>query len=68
MSSAPAASLTMHDHDDNPARAPGRMTAHVAGAPLEELLPLLASGGAALAVAVNAALRTVVRRGRRRRP
>lgn len=44
------------------------MTAHVAGAPLEELLPLLASGGAALAVAVNAALRTVVRRGRRRRP
>ena len=44
------------------------MIAHVAGAPLEELLPLLASGSAAMAVAVNAALRNVVRRNRRRRP
>jgi len=43
------------------------MIAHVAGVPLEELLPLLASGGAAMAVAVNAALRSVVRRSRRRR-
>jgi hypothetical protein len=44
------------------------MIAHLAGVPLEELLPVLASGGAAMAVAVNAALRNVVRRRRRRRP
>jgi hypothetical protein len=41
------------------------MIAHVAGAPVEELLPLLVSGGAALAMA---ALRSAVARGRRRAP
>ena len=43
------------------------MIAHVAGAPLEELvLPFLATGGAAVAVAVRMALRGAVRRGPRR--
>ena len=42
------------------------MIAHVAGAPVEELLPLLAGGGAAIAVAARAAFSVAVRRARRR--
>jgi hypothetical protein len=44
------------------------MIGHVAGAPVEELLPFLVSGGAALAVAARAVLRAAVARGRRRPP
>ena len=44
------------------------MIAHVAGAPVEELLTFLVSGGAALAVAARAAFRAAVSRGRRRPP
>jgi hypothetical protein len=43
------------------------MTAHIAGAPVEELLPFLAGSSAALAMAVNMALGRL-RRGRRRPP
>jgi hypothetical protein len=53
----------MHEHDD----LPGPMIAHIAGAPVEELLPFLASSGAAVAVAVNMALGSL-RDRRRRRP
>lgn len=42
------------------------MIAHVAGAPIEELLPLLASGGVTMVVALRAALGNA-RRGRRGR-
>jgi hypothetical protein len=43
------------------------MIAHVAGAPLEELLLPLVAGGTALAVAANVAFRNAIRRGRRGR-
>jgi hypothetical protein len=42
------------------------MTAHLAGAPIEELLPLLVGGGTVAAVAARAALVGAVRRVRRR--
>jgi hypothetical protein len=42
------------------------MIAHIAGAPIEELLPLLASSAAAAGVAVNMAVGAL--RHRRRRP
>jgi hypothetical protein len=42
--------------------------AHIAGAPVEELLPFLASSGAAVAVAVNMALGSLRDRRRRRTP
>jgi hypothetical protein len=43
------------------------MIGHVAGAPVEELLPLLASGGTVALVALDAAVRSARRRIRRRR-
>ena len=43
------------------------MTGHVAGAPVEELLPLLAGGGTMVVVAVDVALRSARRRLRRGR-
>lgn len=41
------------------------MTGHIAGAPVEELLPLLAGAGTAAVVAVDAALRSARRHVRR---
>jgi hypothetical protein len=71
MSSAPPAALNVHDRDTvlahrRPRRVPGLVTAHLAGAPVEELLPLLATGGAAVAAAMGALVRSVVVRGHRR--
>lgn len=69
MSLAAPAYLNRHDNNHHACRqGRGGMIAHVGGAPIEELLPLLASGGAATAVAVNAAVRAALRRARRRVP
>ena len=43
------------------------MIGHVAGAPVEELVPLLASAGTVVVVALDAAVRSARRRIRRRR-